>query len=198
MALVPVQTDTYNTALDIFDKTHPLRVDVDENLKVTLDAQIVTITGVVAVSNFPAVQAISAISLPLPTGASTAANQTTANTSLASIDSKTPVLVSGRQPVDGSGVVQPITRVGATLNTNQVSVGSTSTLIIAANANRKRLVLINMGTTNVFLGNIGVTIGTGQLLLGIAGYVIPLYFTGAVYGIVGTGTQTIAYIEEAV
>lgn len=185
-----------------------LNVDVTNTVPVTLTST--TITGNVTVvqsaganlhvdvDNFPATQPISAVSLPLPTGASTSANQTTANTSLASIDSKTPALVGGRQPVDGSGVVQPITRVGATLNTSQISVGSTSTLIIAANANRKRLVLINMGTTNVFIGNIGVTIGTGQLLLGIAGYVIPLYFTGAVYGIVGTGTQTIAYLEEAV
>lgn len=114
-----------------------------------------------------------------------------------------PVVIASDQsalPVTGTffQAVQPITRVGATLNTNQISVGSTSTLILAANANRKRLVLINMGTTNVFIGNIGVTIGTGQLLLGIAGYIIPLYFTGAVYGIVGTGTQTIAYLEEAV
>lgn len=106
--------------------------------------------------------------------------------------------ISGSVSVSNFPAVQPVTRVGATLNTNQVSIGSTSTLIIAANANRKRLVLINMGTTNVFIGNTGVTIGTGQLLLGIAGYVIPLYFTGAVYGIVGTGTQTIAYLEEAV
>lgn len=36
MPQVPPQTDTYNTALDIFDRTHPLRVDVDENLKVTV------------------------------------------------------------------------------------------------------------------------------------------------------------------
>lgn len=36
MVATPSQTDTYNTALDIFDKTHPLRVDVDENLKVTV------------------------------------------------------------------------------------------------------------------------------------------------------------------
>src|ERR1700682_3306087 len=35
MPQTPPQTDTYNTALDIFDRTHPLRVDVDENLKVT-------------------------------------------------------------------------------------------------------------------------------------------------------------------
>lgn len=36
MVATPSQTDTYNTALDIFDKTHPLRVDADENLKVTV------------------------------------------------------------------------------------------------------------------------------------------------------------------
>lgn len=44
----------------------------------------------------------------LPTGASTAANQSTANSSLSSIDTKTPTLVSGRVPVDGSGVTQPV------------------------------------------------------------------------------------------
>lgn len=44
----------------------------------------------------------------LPSGASTATKQDTGNTSLASIDNKTPALVSGRQPVDGSGVTQPV------------------------------------------------------------------------------------------
>ena len=36
MVATPPQTDTYSTALDIFDRTHPLRVDVYENLKVTI------------------------------------------------------------------------------------------------------------------------------------------------------------------
>lgn len=40
MVATPPQTDTYNSALDIFDRTHPLRVDVNENLKT-------------AVQNFP-------------------------------------------------------------------------------------------------------------------------------------------------
>lgn len=53
-------------------------------------------------------QPVSAVSLPLPTGASTASGQTTGNNSLASIDSKTPTLTSGRVPVDGSGVTQPV------------------------------------------------------------------------------------------
>lgn len=41
-------------------------------------------------------------------GDASAANQVTGNASLASIDTKTPALVSGRQPVDGSGVTQPV------------------------------------------------------------------------------------------
>ena len=47
-------------------------------------------------------------SLPLPTGAATSTNQSTANTSLASIDGKIPTLVNGRLPVDvpGSGSAQ--------------------------------------------------------------------------------------------
>lgn len=53
----------------------------------------------------------------LPTGAATAANQTTGNTSLASIDTKTPALVTGRVPVDGSGVTQPISAASLPLPT---------------------------------------------------------------------------------
>src|SRR5690242_3260117 len=49
-----------------------------------------TIDGSVSIDNFPATQPISAASLPLPSGAATAANQATANTSLASIDGKIP------------------------------------------------------------------------------------------------------------
>jgi hypothetical protein len=43
--------------------------------------------------------AITAASLPLPTGAATSANQSTANTSLSNIDGKLPSLSSGRVPV---------------------------------------------------------------------------------------------------
>lgn len=45
---------------------------------------------------------------PLPDGAATAASQSTGNASLASLDGKTPALIAGRQPVDGSGVTQPV------------------------------------------------------------------------------------------
>jgi hypothetical protein len=77
-------------------------------------------------------------SLPIPTGASTSALQTTGNTSLSSIDSKTPALVSGRQPVDGSGVTQPISAsslplpTGASTSALQTT-GNTSLSTIATN-----------------------------------------------------------------
>lgn len=59
---------------------------------------------------------VSLASQPLPTGASTAALQTTGNSSLSSIDGKLPVLASGRIPIDGSNVVQPVSDAGGTLS----------------------------------------------------------------------------------
>lgn len=47
---------------------------------------------------------VSAASLPLPSGAATSANQSTANSSLSSIDGKLPALSSGRVPVDAGEV----------------------------------------------------------------------------------------------
>jgi hypothetical protein len=56
------------------------------------ETQPVSIAGTVAVS---------AVSLPLPTGAAT-------ESTLSTINGKLPALVSGRIPVDGSGVTQPV------------------------------------------------------------------------------------------
>lgn len=60
--------------------------------------------------------AVSLATVPLPSGAATAANQSSANTSLAAINTKTPALVSGRVPVDGSGVTQPVSDGGGSLS----------------------------------------------------------------------------------
>jgi hypothetical protein len=69
---------------------------------------------------------------PVPvsvSGVATAGNQTTGNSSLASIDTKTPALVSGRQPVDPSGVTSPISAVSLPLPT----LAATSTLQTTGN-----------------------------------------------------------------
>ena len=79
------------------------------------------VSGTVAVSNLPATQPVSAASLPLPTGASTAANQTTQNTSLASIDAKLPAAL-------GSGSGLKVDLVGNTAGVGGLSMGSIVTL----------------------------------------------------------------------
>jgi len=92
-ATVPISgTVTANTGL-----SQPL---TDSQLR----AAAVPVSG----TFFQATQPVSAASLPLPSGAATAANQTTGNTSLSNIDGKLPALVSSRVPVDGSGVTQPV------------------------------------------------------------------------------------------
>jgi hypothetical protein len=98
-----------------------------------------TVTPVSAGSPLPV---SNPTALPLPTGAATAALQTTGNNSLSyidastasmnisaaatqsntySIDTKTPALVSGRVPVDGSGVTQPVDGSGVTQPISAVS-----------------------------------------------------------------------------
>lgn len=63
----------------------------------------------------------------LPTGAATSAKQDTGNTSVASIDTKTPALVSGRVPVDGSGVTQPVSAASLPLPTGAATSSNQTT-----------------------------------------------------------------------
>jgi hypothetical protein len=90
-----------------------------------------TVSGSVSVSNFPATQAVSAASLPLPTGAATAANQPTnatagsttagqtGNLNFAAVTTAAPTYTTGTSNflslttagalrVDGSAVTQPV------------------------------------------------------------------------------------------
>lgn len=96
------------------DKTNNLAASDNTNVATlpsiaNTSAPTYTDGNVVALSSDTSGQLrVTTSSLPLPTGAATAANQTSGNASLTSIDGKTPALVSGRVPVDGSGVTQPV------------------------------------------------------------------------------------------
>lgn len=91
------------------------------------DAQLRAAAVPVSGAFWQATQPISAAALPLPSGASTSALQTAGNTSLSSIDGKTPALVSGRVPVDGSGVTQPVS-----LASQPLPVGASTETTLAA------------------------------------------------------------------
>jgi hypothetical protein len=87
---------------------------------------------------------------------------------------------------------------GGTIATGQVAVDTTAggTVIAAARATRRRIVIVNHGTTDVYIGVSGLTTSTGMLLIGIAGASVHLETAAAVYGIVGSGNQTVSFVEE--
>ena len=85
---------------------------------------------------------------------------------------------------------------------DQVSMTTAAALIIASNANRKQLMIKNMGSDTVYIGDANTVVDTADNANG--GYKITmdqiLYlddYTGDVYGICAGGeTATIAYVEE--
>lgn len=125
--------------------------------------------GSVEVTNFPATQAVSAVALPLPSGAATGAKQDTGNASLASLDGKAPALVSGRVPVDGSGVTQPVSGplTDTQLRTSPVPVsGTVATGGLTDTELRASAVPVSLATapttpvTNAGLTNLDVLLST--------------------------------------
>lgn len=83
----------------------------------------------------------------------------------------------------------------STLATTQVTVNSTATQIVAARTGRDAVIIVNLGTTDVYIGVSGVTTSTGLLLLGTKGAAVSIPTTAAVYGIVGAGTQAVSVME---
>lgn len=78
---------------------------------------------------------------PAPVGGATEALQLVGNASLASIDGKTPSLIGGRVPVDGSGVTQPISVSALPLPAGAATETSLLTLLTEADFNSRIPVL---------------------------------------------------------
>jgi len=95
---------------------------------------------------------------------------------------------AGRLHVNASGA--------GSFATGQVSIGASATQIAASRATRRRMTIVNHGSTAVFVGASGVATNSGLRLIGLDGAAVSLVVTGAVYGIVASGSQTVSYIEE--
>lgn len=95
------------------------------------------------------------------TGGATAANQTTGNNSLASIDDKTPALVSGAMPVSDNGgslTVDGTVAVSGTPNVNAAQVAGTATSVNAGNADAgTQRVVIATNQSSLTVGTHAVT-----------------------------------------
>jgi hypothetical protein len=84
----------------------------------------------------------------LPTGAATSANQTTTNTSLASIDGKLPASL-GAKAASASLAVAPAFAATSTLT--NVASSTTSVTLLAANNNRKTVIILNDSTSDLYI-----------------------------------------------
>jgi hypothetical protein len=84
---------------------------------------------------------------------------------------------------------------GASYATGQVSVTGTATALVAVRGSRRALLIVQHGTTAVYIGGPGVATSTGVLLVGSEGSSMSVPTTGAVYGIVASGTQVVSYME---
>lgn len=128
---------------------------------------------------------------------------------LALLCAATPVLAQSTYPTVAGGRVAGVVvlacdtngancapRPGGTLASGQVSVGTTSTQIVAARAGRSRVIISSAGGAVLYVGVTGVTTATGVYIGNAAGATITLETSAAVFGVIGTGTMTVSYIEE--
>ena len=161
---------TGNTSLNSIDTKTPAlsggRVPVESNLVQGLtDTQLRASAVPVSGTFWQSTQPVSAVSLPLPTDASTSALQTTGNSSLSSIDAKTPSLSSGRVPVE-SNLVQGLTdtqlrasAVPVSLSSSPLPTGAATESTLAALNNKfntNSFSNINTNTTSTVKSGAGV------------------------------------------
>jgi UDP-N-acetylglucosamine enolpyruvyl transferase len=71
----------------------------------------------------------------------------------------------------------------ANIATAQPSVGTTSTLVVAARTGRAAVTIENLTSTPIYLGASGVTSTTGMLLPGVVGASMTIEGSMAVYGV---------------
>lgn len=197
------------------DGNHPEVDPVTKRLKVDVGTSIDV--GEVEVKNDAGNPVpISAASLPLPTGAATAAKQDTGNSSLASIDAKDFSTETTLAAIKDTAGIKKITDAlpAGTNNIGKVtkdtptaltasspasaSVGVTSGQVVAANASRKGLVLINTSIGNVSFGlGANAVLNNGITLTPFGVWVMDelTFFTGAINAIGSVGSQNLAIQE---
>lgn len=99
------------------------------------------------------------------------------------------VIVDGETPIKSTVLTPTQVTVPATAN---------GILVLAANANRLGAIITNSGSASVFYSSAatGLTITNGgELRAGSALNIDEPLYTGAIYGIVATGTQVVTVVE---
>lgn len=125
-----------NDSIKVGDGTDLMAVNADGSINVAFAAgaeiKVTDGTDDLAVNADGSINVNVTGTVPLPSGAATAARQDTGNTSLASIDTKIPsdlTVTSNRLVVDGSGVTQPVSAASLPLPTGAATSANQSTEI---------------------------------------------------------------------
>ncbi len=155
---------------------------------------------------------ISAVNLPLPSGAATSANQTTTNTSLASIDTKTPALGQALAAAS-TPVVLPAAQITALTPPTTVNISpglawlSTATITRAANTTAYTandvygtvFELTNIGASGgyVFLSSLDIIFNITALPSGMGAFAVYLYSSSPPSAITDNNPFSIASGDRA-
>ena len=78
----------------------------------------------------------------------------------------------------------------------QISVGTTATLLVAANIMDQTVQLHNLGGGAVYLGNASVTTSNGYKMDNTDKLQIPVGDNEALYAITASGTHTVAVLSQ--
>jgi hypothetical protein len=81
-------------------------------------------------------------------------------------------------------------------STEQKTVTTTASVVSAAKNGRDSVTIMNRGTTEVFIGTVGVTTATGFPLPGVVGASITIPTDMAVYAIVAAGTANVSVLSS--
>lgn len=85
---------------------------------------------------------------------------------------------------------------GATIDSGSASVTTSAAVVKAADATRRSLVLTNLGSDYVFIGDSAVAVNTGIRLAPSQALTLDKSPTAAVYAVANSGTQTVAWFTE--
>jgi len=104
------------------------------------------------------------------------------------------VATAGKAVITGGIATSPSNAIGVPyLNYGNVDIGTSATLIKAANIDRKGILIRNYGSISIYIGDNAVTTSNGYELE--AGKCIYLKDTEAIYAVASTGTVDTRYME---
>lgn len=196
----PSSTDVSLLAKDATVAKASTQTDGTQKTQVTNFPASQAVTG----TFFQATQPISANSLPLPTGATTVANQTTANTSLNNIDTDlgTPADAAVTNPASNASVIALLKGLlSKTVGTSSNAVTTTQTTLATVttaldiNALRKGATIFSVtGTILIKLGSAASATSFTSRIITNGYYEVPFGYTGIIT-VIGAGTINVTELS---